>query len=243
MTHGQLKFRLFAAALSLIFTVAGAEALFRVIDFPFDESWVPRETKLAQFDPQLGWVYVPGTTAVQEFGESRRSITMSFDGIGARAPAADRILDPGLPTVLLVGGSFTMGHGVPYEESMAGFLASTLTERYQVINLGVQAYGTDQALIMLKRHIGQFNVRAVVYTFISEHVRRNANDDRRLLLRHARFVGTKPMFALADAGTLVLKKRPKRYEDLSYSRVWALLRRSEERRVGKECRSRWAPYH
>src|SRR5260370_20731442 len=25
--------------------------------------------------------------------------------------------------------------------------------------------------------------------------------------------------------------------------AWALKRRSEERRVGKECRSRWSPYH
>ena len=25
--------------------------------------------------------------------------------------------------------------------------------------------------------------------------------------------------------------------------TWALLTRSEERRVGKECRSRWSPYH
>ena len=26
-------------------------------------------------------------------------------------------------------------------------------------------------------------------------------------------------------------------------RVWAAIARSEERRVGKECRSRWSPYH
>src|SRR5256885_8707460 len=25
--------------------------------------------------------------------------------------------------------------------------------------------------------------------------------------------------------------------------VWSLAKRSEERRVGKECRSRWSPYH
>ena len=25
--------------------------------------------------------------------------------------------------------------------------------------------------------------------------------------------------------------------------IWQLLPRSEERRVGKECRSRWSPYH
>ena len=25
--------------------------------------------------------------------------------------------------------------------------------------------------------------------------------------------------------------------------LWQVLKRSEERRVGKECRSRWSPYH
>ena len=28
-----------------------------------------------------------------------------------------------------------------------------------------------------------------------------------------------------------------------YDEVYALWMRSEERRVGKECRSRWSPYH
>src|SRR3989475_12623477 len=30
---------------------------------------------------------------------------------------------------------------------------------------------------------------------------------------------------------------------LTKSQIWTLLLRSEERRVGKECRSRWSPYH
>ena len=38
-----------------------------------------------------------------------------------------------------------------------------------------------------------------------------------------------------DFGTTELKKAPKR--------IVILDNRSEERRVGKECRSRWSPYH
>ena len=38
-------------------------------------------------------------------------------------------------------------------------------------------------------------------------------------------------------GTMGLLDRPLRYADLD------LAARSEERRVGKECRSRWSPYH
>ena len=32
-------------------------------------------------------------------------------------------------------------------------------------------------------------------------------------------------------------------QDFALSKEQALLIRSEERRVGKECRSRWSPYH
>ena len=35
---------------------------------------------------------------------------------------------------------------------------------------------------------------------------------------------------------------PEGYKSVTYAYVPALLR-SEERRVGKECRSRWSPYH
>ena len=30
---------------------------------------------------------------------------------------------------------------------------------------------------------------------------------------------------------------------IKFTRAYTLLKRSEERRVGKECRSRWSPYH
>ena len=67
-------------------------------------------------------------------------------------------------------------------------------------------------------------MKAVIYTFIPAHIKRNANNDRRLVYRRGRFMGTKPVFVLDNTDTPVLKKRPQRYEDFSYSRVWALLR-------------------
>ena len=39
-----------------------------------------------------------------------------------------------------------------------------------------------------------------------------------------------------------LKRKAKRGDQLA-QRVYRYLTRSEERRVGKECRSRWSPYH
>ena len=138
------------------------------------------------------------------------------------SPGARR--DRAAPTVILVGGSFTMGHGVTHEESFAGQLETMSDFPYQIVNLGVQAFGTDQALLQLKRHFRKFNTQAVVYTFINDHVSRNHNYDRRLLVRGARFVGTKPLFGLRPDGSVVLDdKRPLRYADYHYSRIWALV--------------------
>ena len=38
-------------------------------------------------------------------------------------------------------------------------------------------------------------------------------------------------------------RRLKQLEDAGIIRQYAAAERSEERRVGKECRSRWSPYH
>ena len=47
------------------------------------------------------------------------------------------------------------------------------------------------------------------------------------------------MAGLKDMNQLITYQ----YEADSMDRQWYSILRSEERRVGKECRSRWSPYH
>jgi hypothetical protein len=93
-----------------------------------------------------------------------------------------------------------------------------------VVNLGVQGFGTDQSLLQAKRHLPAFNTKAVVYTFICPHALRNTVPERRLLYPRSRFLGTKPLFALAEDGTLSLERTPVKYQGLEYSRLAAVLR-------------------
>src|SRR3712207_7289556 len=44
-------------------------------------------------------------------------------------------------------------------------------------------------------------------------------------------------------GDIIQTVRAMRANDVSFLRVPKAYYRSEERRVGKECRSRWSPYH
>ena len=49
---------------------------------------------------------------------------------------------------------------------------------------------------------------------------------------------------LEDRSTIYAKVAPERIADVNWiMEGYEHLARSEERRVGKECRSRWSPYH
>ena len=205
--------------------LAGTEVTLRALQVPFKVTFTPSENALARFDPKLGWSYVPDSSHVQSFGRARRPVPIHFDSIGARVARPDLSRDD-RPTLIFVGGSYTMGHGVTHEETFAGRLEAALP--VQVVNLGVQAYGTDQSLLRLEDQIDRFNVAAVIYTFIESHVLRNANDDRRLLIPGGTFLGTKPVFGLRADGSLYLQKQAARYEDtfqsslVNWIRLWWL---------------------
>jgi hypothetical protein len=216
------------ALLSVIVALLAAEVALRLVGLPFDDGWTPSEYAMARFDPELGWSYVPGRSVVQTFGEPPREVSKHFDAFGARVPSPERPSVGGIPSVLLVGDSFAMGHGVTYEESLAGRLDEALD--LQVVNLGVQAYGTAQALLRLRGAIDRFETRAVVHTFIGEHVLRDAIEDRRLLLPTARFHGTKPRFALDRQGRLVRVHEPRPHSEHTYSRLVAAVRSAYLRR-------------
>ena len=49
-----------------------------------------------------------------------------------------------------------------------------------------------------------------------------------------------PTYSMSDEQ---IKNNPASNLDALLNGMYAQLKRSEERRVGKECRSRWSPYH
>jgi hypothetical protein len=221
------RYAAFSAAallLSIVVCLAAGELALRALHLPFSASWEPSENAIGRFDAELGWSYAPNTSGVQRAGSDERPVPVAIDGHGARVPGARRDLVPGRPTLLLVGGSFTMGHGLTYEESLAGQLERVPDFPLQVANFAVQGYGTDQSLLQLRRHIASFDTRGVVYGYICDHVRRNATADRRLMYPGGRFLGTKPLFRLDGRGDPVLVDRPVRYEDRAQFRILDLIR-------------------
>jgi len=216
--------RVLAVAFGTIFALGLAELVLVIFDRPFRQSWEPSENVVARFDPELGWSYIPNAAGIQRVSDSSPSVEVAFDEFGARVARPGDRHDPTRPSLLLVGCSFTMGHGLTFTESLGGHLRNIPGFPLQVVNLAVQGYGTDQALLQLRRHMANFNVKVVVYGFLCDHARRNANHDRRLLHPGGRFLSTKPRFQLAANGELVQTHRPEPYDGRNGSRMFDLVR-------------------
>ena len=59
--------------------------------------------------------------------------------------------------------------GLNYLESFPGQVSSVPGFSFQVVNLGVQGYGTDQSLLQLEKHIKKFNISLLELLVISNN--------------------------------------------------------------------------
>lgn len=207
-----------------------AEGSLRLAHVPFNIEWEPTENAIARFDSQLGWSYIPGLSKKIDFEAYRREVFTNADGI--RVPSSGYTFSPNAPSALFIGCSYTMGHGLSFEESFVGQFAKLAGDKLQTVNLGVQAYGTDQALLALKKFAPRFKPKVVVYTFMDEHIIRNGNYDRRMLIPNARFIGTKPLFALDSKQEPYLAKKPLLYSQYLHSWLFDALTMKLGSRMG-----------
>ena len=207
------------AGLLLVFF--SAELLCRFLKVPYPPVDVSGETAITRFDKELGWSYIPGLAVRMQSGPPRY-VDVYFDDNGIRVPSRGYRFDPAKPSILFIGCSYTMGHALFYEENFVGKLAAVPNMPYQIVNLGVQGYGSDQALLALKRYLPRFNAKLVVYTFLEDHIIRNGNYDRRMVHAGSRFPGTKPLLKM-DGGKLVLEKPPVPYTGYRHSQLCDLL--------------------
>src|SRR5258708_39719723 len=113
----------------------------------------------------------------------------------------------------------------------------------QVVNVADGGYGSDQAHLRAVDALPRFaHPVAVVSTVLPVQLLRNLRDDRPHLVERGGALVIEP------ASRSPFRLRQIFADEIHYLREAKLqqslkLTRSEERRVGKECRSRWSPYH
>src|SRR3712207_9032967 len=95
----------------------------------------------------------------------------------------------------------------------------------------------------LRKSVSAALVSALLLTFLCAPVRQQAQRTQKPPL-HGRYwmaITGKPL--AATAGALTFQKGGNAVDAACAMIAAAATMRSEERRVGKECRSRWSPYH
>ncbi len=134
-----------------------------------------------EFDPLLGWHYNPGTYWIKP-PQSLHKHTVYINEFGIRNKDIKRNseMENGPKRIIVLGDSFSFGKIVPAQDIFPTRLEKNLNQilpdRYEVINTGVEGYGTAQQLLFLKKlaHeniIGDIYLLVVFTNDVSENLR------------------------------------------------------------------------
>ena len=171
-----------------------SEAALRICSLPKKHDFAGScDNQMGQPDARLGWVW-KGIYS-QTTNQGGRPIDFAFDEHHDRVRAPGESEDPGRPTILLVGESIVAGHGLTWDESLPGRIGAALG--VQVVTLGVDGYGSNQAFVRLFDALPRFShVLAIVTLFFPGLVDRVGWVDRPRLA----FEGDQPMVSPPQPG-------------------------------------------
>jgi len=137
-------------------------------------------------DPNLGWLPIPGLRQ-EKPGESTNSRGLR----GSQEYAYERA--SGVARILVLGDSFTYGFGVRDEETFSYRLQLLLGDT-EVLNLGVNGFGTDQQILYFEREGRKYSADLVLLVVYYDDFHRNVLSFREL---------PKPRFYLDGDGLAV----------------------------------------
>jgi lysophospholipase L1-like esterase len=143
-------------------------------------------------DSRLGWAHIPGRSGLYVSPQARAHFRI--DSLGLVGPERSLQKQPGEKRLLLLGDSFTESMQVPYDSSWACLLERRLGPPWQVLNAGVSGYGTDNALLYLRRNGPRLKPDAVFLLFFTGND--VSDNDHELSLKTGQSLA-KPYFVLA----------------------------------------------
>ncbi|MEG3858980.1 SGNH/GDSL hydrolase family protein [Microcoleus sp. herbarium12] len=128
-------------------------------------------TRFHTADRDLGWKLKPGVSGEWK-GEGASFVQVNSEGLRDHREHA-KAKPPNTLRVAVLGDSFTEAIHVPVEQTFWSKLEQKLSncnavksqKKVEVINFGVQGYGTAQELIMLRKKVWDYNPDIVVLAF------------------------------------------------------------------------------
>jgi hypothetical protein len=155
-----------------------------------------QEKSLFEFDPLLGWDIQPGAHTFRGTSYNINSQNIRADREFSLKPGQ------GIKRAVFVGDSFTLGFDAGDDDCWVSRLDRRLGEKVEILNMGVGAYGSDQAFLKWKAKGLKFNTHVAVLGILLENVFRNVNLFRPFYLPGAREALPKPRFIIDEEGKL-----------------------------------------
>jgi hypothetical protein len=219
--------------------LAGAEAGLRLFfPQPLAERYgSPRAGgPLVRTDPELGWTLRPdvsGLVSDEPWQADLATNTLGFRDVphGKKATGVSR--------VAVLGDSFVFGSGVMQDEPFTRRLAALLGPSFEVVNLGVPGYGTDQALLTLRRWGPRLSPDVVLAGFFWNDVMENASAEM-YGMQKPRFLLERGELVLVPPGAAPERSAAARLDAVlgARSHLWSLARRALKTRGGVEPQER-----
>jgi GDSL-like Lipase/Acylhydrolase family len=183
-----------------------------------------------RIDRELGWTLrenFSGVTSVEPWQKDLRTNSLGFRDVAHGEKAA------GVTRVAVLGDSFVFGSGVNEDETLTRRLAALLGPSFEVINLGVPGYGTDQALLTLGRFGPRLSPDIVLAGFFWNDVMENASSEM-YSMQKPRFVLAGGSLSLVPPGAPPDRSAAARLDAAlgARSHLWSLVNRALGRRSG-----------
>jgi hypothetical protein len=181
---------------SLLFALGLAEGGLR---FFFAEKFShPSDERnlLYEYHETLGWAPPKNTTKL--FTGASRTITVTHNSEGFRGPEP---VKNDKPNVIFLGDSFVWGYDVEASERFTEKFQAKHPE-WNVYNLGVSGYGTDQAFLLLQQFFDEYKPYIVILIFCTD----NDVEDNAHNMRHGGYY--KPYYSIEDAPNMKLNGVP-----------------------------------
>jgi acetyltransferase AlgX (SGNH hydrolase-like protein) len=183
---------------SVAFAVGFAEVALRLAHYG-EAARTPLQ-KLMAFDPLLGWRHQ--RNASFEVTTSEYHTTVQYNAHGVRGPDRPYSKPPDVPRIVVLGDSFVDAYTVQIQDQFTEVLEASLGPRFEVINLGVTGYSTDQELLLLEEEGWKYQPDLVVLAFYYNDVWGNGSPDL------GGTATSKPVFFRDAGGSLSLTNVP-----------------------------------
>jgi hypothetical protein len=184
-----------AATVMTIVTLGALEIILRVVDLRELREGVSERSLSYQYDADLGWMPIPGSSSVVT---NARAVHARHNSLGLRD---DEFTLDAKPTIVFLGDSFVWGLDAEAGERFSELLKPRIPD-YKILAAGVSGYGTDQEYLLLQKLWPRVKPAVVVLIFCTD----NDRADNSTNIRYEGY--QKPYFVTGADGTLELAGQP-----------------------------------